>query len=66
MSKVKLIVLNQVIDETYHVHNSDGGHLEGFSCIYSYVVADRQFIISYNEAAILSKYDCQWREGGKS
>lgn len=66
MNKVKIIVLNQVIDETYHVRNSDGGHLCGFSCIYSYVVADRQFSISYNEAAILSKYDCQWREGGKS
>lgn len=66
MSKVRIIVLNQVLHDTYHVHNSDGGHLEGFSCIYSYVVADRQFIISYNEAAILSKYDCQWREGGKS
>ena len=66
MSKVRIIVLNQVLHDTYHVHNSDGGHLEGFSCIYSYVVADKQFNISYNEAAILSKYDCQWREGYKS
>lgn len=66
MSRVKIIVLNQVIDETYHVYNSEGGHLEGFSCIYSYVVADRQFNISYNEANILRKYDCQWREGYKS
>lgn len=66
MSKVKIIVLNQVLHESYHVHNSDGGHLEGYSCIYSYVVADRKFNISYNEAAILMKYDCQWREGYKS
>lgn len=66
MGKVKIIVLKQVIMNTYHVHNSDGGHLEGYSCIYTYIVSDKKFDISYNEAACLKKYDCQWKEGYRS
>lgn len=66
MGKVKIIVLKQEIMDTYHVHNSDGGHLEWYSCIYTYIVSDKQFEISYNEAACLKKYDCQWKDGYRS
>ena len=66
MGKIKIIILSQNITNTYHVRNSDGGHLEGFSGIYSYVVADRHFNISYNEAAIIKRFDCQWKERYKS
>lgn len=66
MEKVKLIVLSQEISETYHVHNSDGGHLEGCSCRCEYVVANKPFDISYNEAAIIKKFDCIIRAIDKS
>lgn len=66
MSKIKIIVLSQAISETYHVHNSDGGHLEGCSCRCEYVVANKPFDISYNEAAIIKKFDCIIRAIDKS
>lgn len=54
---IKIIVLNQVITNIRHVRNSDGGHLVYDSHSNSYVVADKPFEISYNEAAILRKYN---------
>jgi hypothetical protein len=55
MIKIVTVICEQ--DKWYHVHNSDGGHdeCESNSCLY--VLSDKLFDMTYNEAFILRSYE---------